>query len=224
MGIHLRRRAALLVVVGLVAPAALLAVTGTASAAGSRPTPNVLPCGCGGGGYYVNPFFASTSLTLGRTDQGVDFNGKGYIAAIGDGTVVNLDKSGSGWPGDPYGDPGWYILYKLSQGPFAGDYVYVAESVTPTVTKGQSIKAGQEIATFGPYAGPGDYPGIEMGWASSTLNVTLYRSNCGPYSDSSGQTAEGRAFARFLISLGQSVKENPGTGPTYSQGCETFGS
>jgi len=221
--LHLPRRTIALVVVGLVAAAAMLAFTGAASAGSPGQSPNVLPCPCGGGGPYVNPFWSSSSLTLGRTDQGVDFNGTGSIVAIGDGVVVNLDKTGSGWPGDPYGGPGWYLLYKLTSGTFAGRYVYVAESINPTVSKGQNIVEGQQIATFGPYAAPGSYPGIETGWSSSTLNVTLYRSSCGAYSDSYGQTAEGRAFARFLISLGQNVKENPGTGPTYSTGCETFG-
>jgi hypothetical protein len=183
--------------------------------ASSSPTPNVLPCPCDGGGPYVTPFFGATSLTLGRTDQGVDYNGKGEIAAIGDGVVVG--NGGNGWPG------GHYLLYKLTAGTFAGKYIYVAEAINPTVSAGQHISEGQQIATFGANAAPGQYPGIEMGWGSSTLNLTLYSSVCGAYSDSYGQTAEGRAFARFLISLGTPVKEDPGTGPTYSTGCQTFG-
>jgi hypothetical protein len=162
---------------------------------------------------YVNPFTGATTVPR-RTDQGVDFRGVGPIRALGDATIVAVNGQGSGWPGGA-GEIGYYILYRLKNGPYAGRYVYVAEAVEPTVRVGHEVKAGTVIARFGPGAAPtSSGPGIETGWGSSVPNVTYSRATVGPYRES-GQTAAGEAFARLLISLGVRVEDAPGSGPKF---------
>ncbi|HWF26101.1 MAG TPA: M23 family metallopeptidase [Solirubrobacteraceae bacterium] len=107
---------------------------------------------------YVNPFaqVPPGHLVAERIDQGVDYadNTADPILALGDALVTYAGP-----------DPGWYgysVNYTLADGPYAGRYVYVSESVTPTVHAGQHVMAGQEIATFGE---PNTH-GIETGWAA----------------------------------------------------------
>jgi murein DD-endopeptidase MepM/ murein hydrolase activator NlpD len=163
--------------------------------------------------HYVNPF-AGAKIVPERTDQGVDFRGIGPIRAIGDAKIVAVDGTGSGWPGGS-GEIGYYILYQLQSGPYAGRYVYVAEAVNPAVRVGQQVKAGSVIARFGQGAAPASSgPGIETGWGSPTPNVTYSRATVGPYDDV-GPTAAGEAFARLLMSVGVHVEEPPGKGPQF---------
>jgi membrane-bound lytic murein transglycosylase B len=91
---------------------------------------------------YVNPFTASTSLVTGRVDQGVDFVGTGPIVAIGDALI--LRTGAPGWPEEGG------VLYELLDGPLKGQTIFVYEGVDPTVTAGQTVQAGQQIANFRP--------------------------------------------------------------------------
>ena len=93
-------------------------------------------------GNYVNPFGLSSNLVTGRVDQGVDFTGSGPIAAIGDAKI--LSTGAPGWP------EGGGVLYQLLDGPLKGQEIYVFEGVDATVQAGQTVKAGQQIATFRP--------------------------------------------------------------------------
>jgi hypothetical protein len=104
-------------------------------------------------GYYVNPLSKVANLAAERIDQGVDFSGSGPVLAIGDAVIT--ETNGGGWPGGPF------MSYRLTSGPFAGRYVYVAENITPTVSVGQTVQAGQQIATM--FNGG---TGIETGWAA----------------------------------------------------------
>jgi RHS repeat-associated protein len=156
---------------------------------------------------YVNPFRASRGLRPGRTDMGVDYNGYGPIQALGNALVMG--DGGSGWPPFPGGH---YLLYKLTNGKHAGRYVYVAEAIVPKVRSG-SVKAGATIATFGPSAAPGRFPGIETGWSTATLNLTWAKHTTG-YTEGQ-QTRAGKAFARLLRLLGAPTRDNPGPGPTF---------
>lgn len=103
---------------------------------------------------YENPLRAITGLVPERIDQGVDFSGAGPIYPIGDAIVTNAQGNNSGWPG------GGWITYRLTDGPAAGLYVYVAENVTPAVAVGQTVTPDTVIANM--YEG---YDGIETGWA-----------------------------------------------------------
>jgi len=104
---------------------------------------------------YVNPL-ANASVRPERIDQGVDYAGSGTLGAIGPGVVTQVVQSGSGWEG------GGYVEYRLTAGPYAGKSIYYAEGVSPTVTVGQTLNAGDPVATII----PGGPHGIELGFAS----------------------------------------------------------
>ena len=113
---------------------------------------------------YVNPLGAVSGLGPYRIDMGVDYSGSGPLLALGDAKVTFASNNDAGplscwgiscWPG------GGIVVYRLTDGPFAGKYVYYAENVTATVRAGQRVKAGQQVAIlhFGS-------PNMETGWAS----------------------------------------------------------
>jgi hypothetical protein len=103
---------------------------------------------------YDNPLRDISGLIPERVDMGVDFGGAGPIYAIGDGVVTQATNANGGWPG------GGWITYELTDGPAAGEVVYVAEDVTPTVAVGDHVTPSTVIANM--FNG-GD--GIETGWA-----------------------------------------------------------
>ena len=112
---------------------------------------------------YADPL-RGAKVTPERIDQGVDYAGRGTLWAIGAGRITYLSMSETGWPGA-------FIEYRLSSGPDAGCYVYYAEGVTPArhLHVGQSVGAGQAIATLIP-----DYSsGIEIGWGAGISTKTL---------------------------------------------------
>lgn len=139
---------------------------------------------------YVNPL-AGASVRAERIDQGVDYAGSGTLGAIGPGVVTKVVQTGSGWEG------GGYVEYKLSSGPYAGHSVFYAEGVTPTVTVGQTLTAGEPVATMI----PGSSHGIEMGFAAGQGEAAYASVQGGGYQE--GQlTAAGQAFSNLLASLG----------------------
>ena len=109
-----------------------------------------MPEAAGSTSTYQYPFL---NAVQGRVDQGVDFTGVGPILAIGRARVI---KTGApGWP------VGGGVLYQLLDGPRAGQFIFVNEGVTATVHAGQTVAAGQQIATFLPGSS------IEIGFADS---------------------------------------------------------
>ena len=148
----------------------------------------------------MNPLASVNALSPERIDQGVDYSGFGPIVAIGRGVV--LSTYNSGWPG------GTYITYKLSTGPAAGDVVYAAEDIQPSVSVGQTVSAGTVLGTM--YEGP---DGIETGWASGGTGATMAM-DAGQFSGSNS-TAFGANFSQLLASLGAPpgvLQNNPPTG------------
>ena len=169
------------------------------STGSSNPSPPVAPSG------YANPLRAISGLSSERVDQGVDYNGSGPIYALGDGVVLNIYNSG--WPN------GVYISYRLTNGPAAGDVVYVAESVNPTVTPGQSVTPNTVIGTL--YNGSS---GIETGWANPGGNGTTMAAIYGQFYGANS-TAFGYNFSQLLSSLGGPggvLQNNPPTGSVPS--------
>jgi CSLREA domain-containing protein len=152
---------------------------------------------------YVNPLRAIRGLNRERIDMGVDYGGSGPVLALGAGRVLgarNDDSGASGclsdfcWPG------GGIVVYRLTDGPFAGRYVYVTENVTVTVRPGQTVRAGQEIAVLHP-----SQPDMETGWGSSRIGrpLALIRGDQCPCGDPGGWSSiEGRNFNRLLVALG----------------------
>lgn len=159
--------------------------------------------GATGANAYINPLRAASKLESGRIDMGVDYAGSGPVLALGDGRITFESNTDSG-PSSCYGTTCWpvggIVVYRLSDGPFAGKYVYVAENITVHVSFGQIVRAGQQIATM-----HDRYPDVETGWASGNGPETLaiadrHQCTCG---DPGGwSTIEGRNFDRLMISLG----------------------
>lgn len=150
---------------------------------------------------YRNPMRGVRGLTPERVDMGVDYAGSGPVYAVGPG-VVALAATGPGSPwygalGAPV--PGTWIAYQLTRGPYAGQYVYLAEDVTPAVRTGQRVTAATVVGIL---AG-----GCETGWASrpGTTGVTLAAANNqqAAHGDPGAfSTAYGVAFNDLLKALG----------------------
>ena len=150
---------------------------------------------------YVNPLSQVSGLGPFRIDMGVDYSGSGPLLALGDAKITFASNNDSGppscwgitcWPG------GGAVVYRLTDGPFAGKSVYYAERVTVTVRAGQPVKAGQQIAIE--HLGS---PNIEIGWASGRGPETLAIADGHQASgDPGGWSAiEGRNFNSFLVLL-----------------------
>jgi hypothetical protein len=144
-------------------------------------------------GGYQDPLRAVSSLTPERVDQGVDYSGSGPIFAIGDGVVLNTTNTG--WPG------GAFITYQLSDGPAAGDIVYVAENVVPRVQIGQQVNSNTVLGTL-----VDAYPNLETGWALPPGNGESLARADGQWTTqaetSSLPTAFGANFSQLLTMLG----------------------
>ena len=113
-------------------------------------------------GQYANPFVHTRNLTPQRIDMGVDYDGQAEIDAIGDAHITFAATGiGGGWVCSTPTNGG--VVYQLDDGPDQGKWLYVAEDVIPTVKAGDTVRAGQPIATFAPPGGTGC---IETGWAS----------------------------------------------------------
>lgn len=135
---------------------------------------------------YSSPFDGQP--VVGRTDMGIDFclTPGDPIRAVGAGTVIGVM-------------PNWYarqpyIWYQLSDGPQAGQYVYVAEQIDHLAKVGQTLHAGDVIAR---YAKQGSC--LETGWSIAD-GEALAQATTG-YTDGQA-TQAGVSFARFLMTLG----------------------
>jgi hypothetical protein len=143
---------------------------------------------------YVNPL-AGARVTRERIDQGVDYAGSGTLTAIGASTVTYVGTSRTGWPGA-------FIEYQLSGGPAGGCFVFYAEGVSPVpdLRPGETVSAGQAIATII----PGWATGIEIGWAAG-ISTKTYAAQLGEWSHGNDvdnvPTAAGRSFSALIASL-----------------------
>jgi hypothetical protein len=133
---------------------------------------------------YLNPF-AHAHVTPSRIDQGVDYSGAGPIDALGPGRVVLVSTTDTGWGN---GD-GW-VSYQLTAGAYTGDYIYIAEGITPTVHQGQAVAAGQQLGSFNGHS-------IEIGFALGQGDLALAHSVYHEGAD----TAAGRAMDSLLLAL-----------------------
>jgi hypothetical protein len=151
------------------------------------------------GSGYVNPL-ANATVRGERIDQGVDYAGSGTLGALGPGVVTKVVASGSGWEG------GGYVEYKLTGGPYAGHSVYYAEGVTPTVQVGQTLTAGQPVATII----PGAPHGMELGFAAGNNSEESYAQVYGGGYTEGTPTAAGQAFSNLVATLGGPAGTNSG--------------
>jgi len=153
------------------------------------------------GSGYANPF-RNARVRPGRIDQGIDYSGTGPIHALGPGVIEQTTNAG--WqPG------GAFVAERLTAGPNAGQYVYFAEDINPTVKVGQRVDASTVIGYFAPPGGV-----IEAGWAAPPPNLgqalayTQGQASPGP-DPGANPTPLGQDFAGLLGSLGAPV--SPGT-------------
>ena len=137
----------------------------------------------------------SGSLTAERIDQGVDYSGSGPVYALGNAQITLAEGPNVGWETE-----GYWISYKLTDGPAQGKYVYVAEDCVPAVKTGDVVSANTVICNM--FKGPS---GIETGWADdpSAGNIAAAHDAWGKDVDSTGDyTAYGLNFSQLLNSLG----------------------
>lgn len=126
------------------------AQTYLSAAAGHAIPISYQPGGCGqpvSVNGYADPFAHSQGLVPARVDMGVDYRGSGEIDAIGNAQIT-FARTGIGGNWVCSTAENGAVVYRLEDGQFAGDYVYVAEDVIPTVQEGQQVSVGQQIATF----------------------------------------------------------------------------
>ncbi len=166
-------------------PGAAAAANGKSDCQRVRKSPN-----------YVNPLAVARVMPE-RIDQGVDYAGSGHLGAVGDGTVTQVSMENTGWPGA-------FIVYRLANGPGAGCLIYYAEGVQPVpgLRAGDTVRAGQAIATIIPHTSSG----IEIGWAApGRHNMTWARTHGEwKYQDDydSVPSAAGKSFSALIHSLG----------------------
>ena len=153
-------------------------------------------------GQYANPFAHTGNLTAQRIDMGVDYDGQGEIDALGDAHITFAGTGiGGGWVCSTPTNGG--VVYQLDNGADQGKYVYVAEDVIPTVKAGDTVRAGQQIATFAPPGGTGC---IEIGWAAGPGSPSPIALRDGGFQDGNGcaawRTAAGNNMSDLIHFLG----------------------
>ena len=144
---------------------------------------------------YRNPFRSASNLVPERVDMGVDFSiaPGSPIYALGNGEIL---QTKGGWPG------GAFIAERLSDGPYAGKIVYVAEDVNPVVQVGQRVTSNDIIGYR--VAGP---DGIETGWAAPPPDLgnalAAILGQAATHGDPGAHpTAMGASYNNLLVSLG----------------------
>ena len=153
----------------------------------------------GGPAVYRDPFRDVQGLSGERVDMGVDLQGTGPVYAVGPGVITEADTAWAGGVGAV--GPGTFITEKLTAGPAAGHYVYLAENVTPEVQVGQRVGTGTVIGRM-----TGQGAGIETGWAAGPTGATTAAMQAGqsaPGPDPGAwPTAYGAAYNELLRKLG----------------------
>jgi hypothetical protein len=150
------------------------------------------------GAGYVNPLPATAQI--GRTDMGVDASMNPGDPIVAPGTSRVLGITPNWYRGQPY------VALQLLDGPMKGHNYYLAEQITPNVSVGQIVQAGQPIAHYAPSG-----TGIEMGWAGANWEQTLAQATSG-YSEGE-QTAAGGSFRQFIDGLGHNASAPEAAGP-----------
>lgn len=150
-----------------------------------NPSSTTTPSNLKGGG--MSPI--GPGLTLGRTDQGVDWGGSGPLYAINAGTIVNVYNSG--WPG------GTFIVLRLDKPPagIPSPDIYYAEDIIPLVSIGQHVNAGDLIGRA-----TGGSSGIELGFADPNAIGQALAARQGGYTEGV-PTQLGQQFKKWLETL-----------------------
>jgi hypothetical protein len=143
---------------------------------------------------YVHPF-PKGEWDAGRIDQGQDFAPKKNGARIlspGNAQVVQAGHN-AGWPGG-----GGFILLRLLDGDHADKYVYIAESLSATVSRGVHATPGMKVGE-----GHTGGTGIEIGWADRSGATLSALHGTRDQHPNHANTPEGQDMAGWLASLPQ---------------------
>jgi hypothetical protein len=153
---------------------------------------------------YANPFEKAAGLVWERTDQGVDgrMNPGSPLLAFAPSKVELIV------PDFYAGEPA--IVFEITAGKLEGKWWYWSEQIQPTISQGQTVVAGEVVATYAP-AGTG----IEIGWWTPNGGYPLGHPG---YAEGLA-THSGADFRYLLRALGAS----PGSGVGLSSG-QTIGS
>jgi hypothetical protein len=145
------------------------------------------PAAAGG---YANPLANAPHAIAERIDMGVDYADPSPepIDAISAGTVTYAGPQGGGWQPN-------CVNYTLAQPPTPTErYVYVCEHVTPTVSTGQTVQAGQQIAAFIPGGG------IETGFTAAPGSAVSTRAAQLSQQAQSGDAGNNRTYCGQAMS------------------------
>jgi murein DD-endopeptidase MepM/ murein hydrolase activator NlpD len=156
-------------------------------------SPGGIPAG-GSGGYSL-PYPQGVKPNVERVDMGQDFTlpPGTPILSIADAKVTNIIQDW--YSGQPL------IETQILSGSRAGEFIYYAEGITPNVSVGAVVKAGQQIATA-----TSQPTGLEFGFGGTPSGETLAQTEPG-FTGDQGPTAigpqgAGTQFAAFLKGLG----------------------
>lgn len=197
-----------------------LLIQGTVQSAGGTSDPSLLPqdstnssgdapssTPSGDISAYKNPFRDVKGLAPNRVDQGVDYGSLAVspVYAIGNGVVMHT--ADGGWPG------GWFNVYKLTDGPAAGKFVFVAEECPAAVKIGQKVTSGTVICNMA----AGSYT-IEMGWAADPSQGGGLALAHSEYTEGLA-TSYGQNFSKLLQKLGAApgILSGPGGATSISK-------
>jgi Phage tail lysozyme len=148
---------------------------------------------------YTNPFEKAAGIVWERTDQGVDaaMTPGSPLLAFAPSKVEFIVPNFYG------GQPA--IVSQVTAGPLAGKWWYWSEQIEPTVSQGQTVAAGQVVATYAPSG-----TGIEIGWWEANGGYPL-----GHPGYQEGLATNAGADFRYLL---QALGANPGSGVGLSSG------
>jgi hypothetical protein len=138
---------------------------------------------------YVSHVKDISNLKPLRVDMGCDYSGHGPLLAIGKARVYASSTS-TNWPF------GGFVGITLLDGARKGEHVFYAEHLTPLVRVGQTVQAGQPVATL--YEG---YPWCEIGWGTGVPYGAYAATKGGGYVEGH-PTAAGMNFNAFAVLLG----------------------
>ena len=150
---------------------------------------------------YTNPFEKATGLVWERTDQGVDAamtSGSPLLSFAPSKVIMIVPDFYAGQPA---------IVSEITAGPLAGKWWYFSEQIQPTVSPGQTVNAGQVVATFAPSG-----TGIEIGWWEPNGGYPLGHDRL-----RGGLATNAGGDFRYLL---QALGANPGTGAGLSSGTD----
>lgn len=164
---------------------------------GDVTNPTSSACGATGAattsGTYQSPFKSNANVVASRIDEGADYSTSSSVPvyAIGNGVVTASYNGNSNWY-PPL--PNW-LTYKLTDGPAAGKYIYVAEDCPPLVRVGDQVSPSSgPLCNMGPRS-------IETGWAADGTSQLAAAGSA--YAGHGGfETAYGVNFNKLMVSLG----------------------